>query len=224
MEIVALAALALAAFFGVLVWKLLRDERRRADARVASLTAALEGRADLPLIVPVDDDSAAFRAFGRESDGGDHLRRLVALAPLALVVLVGVGYLRFGRSDHPAPQLEATKAAVAPAAAPLELLALTHTQRDGVLHVRGVVRNPRTAPVRLALEADVTLLDATGQSLGAERTSLLSTALRPGEDSAFVVSLPWRAGVQRYRVTFRKPDGPAVPHVDRRASPSTEGQ
>lgn len=183
----------------------------------------------------VDEPATSSRPSGLFADvpaarRGD-ARGAIALAGVVLVALIAVGYVLLGRPT-PAPvpagatATEArTEARTAPATVPaavggmpLELLSLSHEQRNGVLVVRGRVRNPVAGSDRSGVVASVMLLDLAGDFLGSARTPLETTRLRPGDEVGFVAELPSHKDVRRYRVTFRGVDGALVPHADRRAA------
>ncbi|MGV3516977.1 hypothetical protein [Luteitalea sp.] len=175
-------------------------------------------------------DEAASRPSGLFADvpaarRGD-ARGAIALGGVVLVALIAVGYALFGRpTPAPVPAgATSTEARTAPASVPaaaggmpLELLSLSHEQRNGVLVVRGRVRNPVAGSDRSGVVASVMLLDVAGGFLGSARTPLETTRLRPGDEVGFVAELPSHKDVRRYRVTFRGVDGALVPHADRRA-------
>jgi hypothetical protein len=154
----------------------------------------------------------------------------------ALALMIGLGRglppadggaLRLSRTAPIAGQTPAAAAApiaaapsaAAPAAVPLELVALGHDRDSDRLTVRGVVRNPASgAPVE-RLTAVVFAFNADGGFLASGRAIIdASSALRPGGESTFVVTVPGAGAVGRYRVSFRTDDR-VVPHVDRRDPP-----
>ena len=57
---------------------------------------------------------------------------------------------------------------------------------------------------------------ADGTFLASGRAPLDFTTLAPGDESPFVVTVPVKGEVARYRVGFRSADGRVVAHVDRR--------
>ena len=135
-----------------------------------------------------------------------------------------MAYVWFGR-PAPIATAAATKdtttsvAGVAtPGGMPLELLSLSHDQRNGTIVVRGLVRNPVSGSDRTGLVASVMLLDQAGGFLGSGRAPLETTRLRAGDDVGFAVELPSHKDVRRYRVTFRGVDGALVPHADKRGA------
>jgi hypothetical protein len=97
---------------------------------------------------------------------------------------------------------------------PLELIALGHERDGDRLTVRGVVRNPSAAEVD-RLTAVVFVFSSDGGFLASGRAPVQSSALAPGTESTFTVTVPRASNVARYRVSFRADDR-VVPHVDRR--------
>lgn len=181
-------------------------------------------RVDAP--EPSIDGGVATRAAGLFAEVPEarpaDARGLIALAGLVVVGTLVLGYVWFGRPAPAASASVASSAAVPTSVTPsqggipLELLSLSHEQRNGVLVVRGLVRNPVSASDRTGLVASVMLLDQAGGFLGSGRTPLETTRLRPGDDIGFSVELPSHRDVRRYRVTFRGVDGGLVPHADKR--------
>ena len=325
MLIVTIAALLMAASLGWFAYRLMQDEQRRSDARVALLTAALDDEAPWPVppiaaaervpvaapvspldqermrtgsgprtrgsvnmqeasigagrqeesapcIVFLEDDDQKMGAFPSEHDEPAHAPRTRAFveddvleaplhrealddrsagsttrasglfadvpemkqgnprAALALtgVVLVGAlaaGYAWFGGGEAPAavssrPAPSATAAqpeTTTSTGLPLDLVSLAHERRDGVLMVRGVVRNPAAASVRTGVVANVVLLDRDGRPLGAARAPLAGLRLRPGTETSFTLQVAAPDNLRRYRVTFRDANEVLVPHADRRS-------
>jgi hypothetical protein len=310
MLIVTIAALLMAATLGWFAYRLMQDEQRRSDARVALLTAALDDDAPsstapvvaaarmgapasrwpsvppapapvaparhapaTPRIVLIEDDDQKVGAFPSEHDEPAHApytgtfagdavlqaplraapfdagpaeaaaratglfadapeptqgnaRALVGLAGVVVVAALAAGYAWFGGSDAPvapsprpaAPTASATPAAAASTGVPLELVSLAHEQRDGLLVIKGAVRNPVAASVRTGVIASVVLLDGDGQPLGSARSSLAGWRLRPGGETSFTVKVAAPEALRRYRVTFRDAREALVPHTDRRAA------
>jgi hypothetical protein len=151
---------------------------------------------------------------------------LVFVGGLALIAL-GRGVPTRGgiapRADQIAPSAPQTpaaggaRAAAAPAV-PLELVALGHQRDKDRLTVRGVVRNPPSGAPVARLTAVVFTFNADGGFLASGRAIIEPSALRPGGESTFVVSVPGAGAVGRYRVSFRAGDR-VVPHVDKREPP-----
>jgi hypothetical protein len=149
---------------------------------------------------------------------------LVFAGALALMIVLGRGAPTRGgmapRADQIAPNAPQTpavsvaRAVVAPAV-PLELVALGHERNRDRLTVRGVVRNPPSGAPVARLTAVVFAFNADGGFLASGRAIIEASALRPGGESTFVVSVPGAGAVGRYRVSFRADDR-VVPHVDKR--------
>jgi hypothetical protein len=127
----------------------------------------------------------------------------------AAVTIAGSGRFFHERSVS-APAL-----AEAPVTRPLELVALGHERVGDELTVRGVIRNPSSGAGMDRLTAVVLLFTPDGGFLASGRADVDATALRPGGESTFVVTVPRAADVARYRVSFRT-DERIVPHLDRR--------
>jgi hypothetical protein len=190
--------------------------------QVADVVAAGGDAQDSPADAGVATRAAGLFADVPEARPAD-ARGLIALAGLVVVGTLVLAYVWFGRPAPAASASVASGAAVPTSVTPsqggipLELLSLSHEQRNGVLVVRGLVRNPVSASDRTGLVASVMLLDQAGGFLGSGRTPLENTRLRPGDDVGFSVELPSHKEVRRYRVTFRGVDGALVPHADKRA-------
>ncbi len=268
--IVSLTSLAVTlAMVGVVV-KLLRDERRRSDARVAALTELADERMEQRIEAVVDRPAPRPRVeprrqaeprlqteprlqaeprlrpeplrildepeeyvlertpsvseglFDRPTSDSPWPRRLGiagALAALLLVVAL-VTLSRSGSSDRPgaAPSVEQTSLP-APSAS-LELLSLQHSQQADALTITGLVQNPRGGAPVSKVSATAFLFAADGTFLASGRAPLDFTVLNPGEESPFVVAVPVKAPVARYRIGFRGEDGHVIGHIDRRGTPA----
>lgn len=234
----AVTALSLVAVLvmALVVAHLLRDERRRSEARVAALVA-MSGDAGAP------EPHAAPAAGGTKHTGELELRpaaradvgamfvqpergspwgpRMVVMVPLALIVTGAA--IAFYPSETEIGA-SSSSAAAAPARAaipvPLELLSLKHAQETGALRVTGLVQNPKTAAPVSKVFATAFVFAADGTFLASGRAPLDFTMLGPGDESPFVVAVPVKGEVARYRVGFRGDDGRVIAHVDRRADGS----
>jgi hypothetical protein len=210
---IAALALILAIGMGLLLFKVLNEERQRSDARVAALAAAAS-TADLPLASQADDLTLSDHAvsstdlFVTADESSPWPRRAAVAAVLAVVVGIG-GYAITTWGAHTPP-------AAAPAP-PLELLSLKHAQEGHTLTVTGSVRNPRTGAPQTQVFATAILFGPDGNFLTSGRAALDFTSLAPGDESPFVIAVPVNGTVARYRVGFRAPDGSVIAHVDRRA-------
>jgi hypothetical protein len=211
----------------VLAWRVLREDRRRTDARVAALAAELNegsasGQSDVTLSdaphVPVD------HLFANADTEGERPRpRLAAIVGGGALVVGTIGALllfvtsgaRPAASTGPKPKPAGTAAATAPASSPLELVALGHEREDDRLTVRGIVRNPAGGTALTDVTAVVMLFNQQGGFVTSGRAAIHG-ALAPGGEAPFTVTVPGAADVGRYRVSFRTNEG-VVPHVDRRS-------
>ena len=191
-----------------------RVERRRSDARVAALAAALDdplwetpwaGAGD-PGDAPSPVTSVSFTVPEEV-----HSSRLPAFAVAALVVisasaLLLVGMNSGGRSVRHAAPLSASS---------IELVSMRHALDGETLIVSGLVRNP-TATATPALSAVVSVLGQDGKIVSRGESPLDPAMLEPGKETNFRVSVPRVAEPGRYRVAFVN-GSHIVPHVDRRA-------
>ncbi len=217
---VTLLSLFLAISMGVVAWRLVQEERRRSDARLAALAAELrggEGTAanegpepfvpELPAGSATDAPASAGVA-GLFSTATDW-RRLVALAGAAVVVtaVVGAVFLSSGNGAGNATAPDDGRP-------PLDLIALGHAAEGPFLDISGSVRNPAAAPDVERLSVVALAFDAAGTLVATRRTPVETSALPPGAHSPFTIRL-LAAGVSRYRISFLL-DGTTVPHVDRR--------
>jgi len=218
--LVSIAGLSLfiAIAMGAILFTVLRDDRRRSDARVAALAAA-SAALELPLAaaepeVPDEPQPVVVRSgelFAVTAESSPWAGRIGVAAALA-VVIAGAGYLLL-----PAKVAQPAAAATATPHPPLELLTLTHTQQPSGLTISGTVYNPRgAAPVSQVFAAAI-LFGPDGSFLTSARAPLDFTTIAPGQESPFVVTVPVTGTVARYRVGFRSADGAVIAHVDRRA-------
>lgn len=200
--------------FGALAWYVLREERRRSDARVALLSSAVDATGpELPAeAVPVRV-SSMFDSEPAPSGAGLPLIKIAVGVAMALMLIVVVA-MSNGGSD-------ATESAVAAAreAAPLELVSMRHARDGDKLTVSGLVRNPRGGSELRRVSAIVFAFDRGGSFVASGRAPLDFVMLAPGDESPFVVTIPGVSEVGRYRVSFRTESG-IVRHVDRRAEQS----
>ncbi|HEY7172370.1 MAG TPA: FxLYD domain-containing protein [Vicinamibacterales bacterium] len=227
MLIITFTACFVAITMTVLAWRVLREDRRRMDARVAALAAELnDGSATHPSEValteaphvPVD------HLFANADTEGDRPRpRLAAIVGGGALVVGTVGALllfvtsgaRPAASTGAKAKPAAAAAATAPASSPLELVALGHEREDDRLTVRGIVRNPAGGHAITDVTAVVMLFNQQGGFVTSGRAAIQG-ALAPGGEAPFTVTVPGAADVGRYRVSFRTTEG-VLPHIDRRS-------
>jgi hypothetical protein len=219
-----LVALAAAAGFGTVAWRVIQEDRARAAARVAALGSAIDAAPAGPHAV---NGVRAMFAPG----GGAGTNPLVKLAGgLVVVVLFIIGVALSGGRNEPAaaqpaaglPNGQATAAGRPDAS--LELLSMRHERRDTTLTVTGLVRNPGTIPAE-HIVAVVFAFDRDGSFVASGRAPLDFAVLASGDESPFRVAVPDVGDVGRYRVSFRT-DAGVIRHVDRRGrsdAPATAG-
>jgi flagellar basal body-associated protein FliL len=222
--LVTLVSLTLAAVMTTLAWRLAREERRRSDARVAALAAEIRDH-DLPLRnAPTAPMMMSGDLFGaaQPAQARSRFAAIVAVgvivvgSAVATVMLLSESTsLKSGSSRTPQTAAAPATAHPAAAAAPLELLALTHEREADRLTVRGVVRNPSSGAGVARLTAVVFLFNRDGGFVASGRAGVDALELEPGTETPFAVTIPGAGDVGRYRVSFRTDDR-VVPHVDRR--------
>ena len=227
--LVTVISIALAAVMGVIAWRIGNEERRRSQSRIAALAAEIHAAADpLPLRIVATDLELRPRVAGPAgtdmfavAERGEASRRwpavmaagvFVVATAVALIIVLSGGS---NGTTHASNQAVAAPAVSQAVAAPLELVALGHERDADRLIVRGVVRNPAAGARVDRLTAVVFLFNRDGGFLTSGRTMIEPSALVPGGESIFVVTIPGAAEVGRYRVSFRTDDR-IVPHVDRR--------
>lgn len=196
-----------------IAWRVTREERRRSDARVATLSQAIYDDGATP--------SSPLAALFEEAPPAATRSYRVVAAIAACVILLGTGVTFVAaRSARQPAQSAPTSAATA--GVPLELLALEHERDGDRLIVRGLVRNPVNGAERRGLSALVLLYRSDGRFLTSARAAIPLATLAPGETTPFVVSVTDADDVERFRLSFRT--GARVePHVDRRVHQPGEG-
>jgi hypothetical protein len=248
---VTLLSMTMAAALSMIVWRMLRIERRRSDARVMALAelAANEPAAHVvhqarvthrepspprdrvaappaPAVTPApnqivrDAPVAAPSMFAaRERASSPWGTRVAVMGGLGLVlaavVLFGLAARERSTEYGTRPAIRPVAAAV-PVAPGLELLSLHDTRQAGTLTITGLVQNPRQGAMLTRVTVTAFAFDANGGFLASGRALLDITALAPGDESPFVVTVPVTENVARYRIGFRGDDGRVIAHIDRR--------
>jgi hypothetical protein len=221
MTLIAVVSIALAATMTVIVLRMMWSEKQRSAARVSRLAADIHAPAPRETRLHEEESPIAMGEMFSASEGSSRqgMIRLVALgvgvAAAAILLMVTFGGNQTSSERTAAPQARAAVEATAPQ--PLELLALDHERADDRLTVRGTVRNPEHAAEIDHLTAVVLLFNQQGGFLTSGRAAVETSALEPGAEATFVITVPGAGGVGRYRVSFRT-DDQVVPHVDRRHS------
>jgi hypothetical protein len=231
--LVTLVSILLAIVMSAIAWRSSREERRRADARVAALAADIEdavasrkvvglrsqpARATRPIVATSSDLFTAGDPAGASSRSvvvvGIGLFVFATLAALGVVFSSGSRATAIPPAAANAPA-EPARAAAAGAQVPLELVALGQERAGDHLIVRGVIQNPPAGARVDRLIAVAFLFDRDGGFLTSGRAPIETTALPPGGESAFSIDVPGAANVARYRVSFRT-ESVVIPHVDKR--------
>lgn len=247
---VTLLSMGMAAALSVIVWRMLRDERQRGEARVLALTQraaqtpgrspGVSTRASRPGTrieenAPVDlmlrgTAPAATAMFAEREAASPWGRRFVVMAALALVLTTAVllTLTARGRSGTQRPAAADASAASGDLAATgattgLELRSLRDTRDAASLKITGLVQNPRGGASLSRVTVTAYAFDDKGSFLASGRAAIDVIALAPGDESPFVVSVPVTETVARYRIGFRGEDGRVIAHVDKRPqAPASE--
>ena len=214
LALVIVSLLAATGFAGF-AWHLLREERRRSAARVASLSAALEAPTPATTTPGVGELFAPQRSAA--AHGNPLIKVAVGVAMAVVLILVIAGATSGTKpADESVPTASAAPVASTRGAAPLELISMRHSRQGETLTVSGLVRNPRSGGNMTRVIAVVLAFNRAGAFVASGRAALDFTTLEPGDESPFVVSIPSISEVGRYRVSFRT-DAGVVRHVDRRS-------
>ena len=207
MVVVTLVSLAVAAVMSLVAWRLMREERRRSDARVAALAADIHGETGVASLFLTSEESTPGPFFRRSP----RTAIAVGVVALASIVALGVGLTSGSRT---AAQSAAAAAPVA-TAPPLELVSLSHELSGDRLSVRGVVRNPAGSAAVEQLVAVVLVFNHDGGFASSGRAIIDAWTLASGGESAFTIDVPGVTDVGRYRVSF-KVNERIVEHIDLR--------
>jgi hypothetical protein len=216
---VTVASLAIAGAFGVILLRMVRAERARANARVELLMdlAASEPRpqrtarfSDLELR-PASSSPAVGDLFHEREEQPAWPRRLAIAG--ALAVIVGAFVLAWSALDR--TPMDSSARATSAARPPLELLSLAHKQEGDTLVITGLVQNPRDAAVLSGAQATLLVFGADGAMIASGRAPLDFTTLGAGDESPFVIRVA-ATRAARYRIGFRGAHDEMIAHVDRR--------
>lgn len=203
--VVTFTAIALAIAAAAYAWRIASAERLRSDARVAALSAAIDG-------APDDTPATMFERSPRAGLQGRPLLKVGIGFAMAVMVIVLIAMN--GDREREAASGPRTAAQEQPAQE-LELLSMRHARAGDALRVTGLVRNSGAAAVPIT--AVVFVFDRDGGFVASGRAPLEFGAIAKGDESPFQVTIPEVKDVGRYRVSFRTSTG-VVPHVDRRAT------
>ena len=216
--IVTTLSLAAAVGFGALSWRIGREERERATARIAVLSTAMDppspraatGQATSTTSAAAGPRVAVGSVFDRGNEGihGRPLIRVAVGAVMTVMIVIGaiIGTRSSGASASDVSSVR-----------PLELVSMRHQREGTTLTVSGLVHNPAAGAAVNGVTAVVFAFDRNGGFVASGRAPLEFSSLAPGDESPFVVSVPNVSDVARYRVSFRTGHG-VVRHVDRRGN------
>jgi hypothetical protein len=234
---VTLLSMAMAAALSVIVWRMLRDERQRSEARVTALTAmasrpmkpaATSDRRPAALDLPIRQSPIVTAAplFAEPEQSSPWGNRFAVMAGVGLVLASAILFALTAnnrRAMRPAqvagvPAATGQTASVGEArpAVGLELLSLRDSRQAGALTITGLVQNPRGGSLLSRVTVTAYAFDDKGAFLASGRALIDVTALAAGDESPFVVSVPVTETVARYRIGFRTEDGRVISHIDRR--------
>jgi hypothetical protein len=238
-------SLAMASGMAVVLVKLLREERRRSDARVAALTAMArspvpprtdggprdyrptvaaaaprhqkqEPLGELELRPSPPDVRISQELFADRDRSASWGGRLVVMGALAAVVAGGFFAATAG-STRSSGASARSASDVPVERAPLELRALRHLRDAQGLTISGVVNNPASGAPVSGLVATAFLFGSDGTLLTSRRAPIDLATLAPGQESPFAVTVPVTSDVSRYRIGFRTGNGQVIAHVDKRS-------
>ena len=168
--LISLISLALAGGMTIVVSRVLRDDRRRSDARVAALSRMAEvdflpepEPTPASATMPVETSTGLFAETDSPSPWGARLAIAGALGVIVVVLCVTALFRSSPAVDAGTPS--DVKLQTAQAAAPLELLALRHREERGSLTVSGRVQNPRGGQPGSSLTATVFLFGPDGSAM-----------------------------------------------------------
>ena len=220
---VTLLSMGMAGALSIIVWRMLRDERQRGDARVAALATLTArtptGSASADLSIRQSSAPIAmgglFEEHPAESPWGQRFAVMGALG-LVLASVLFIALAATAKTSARAGTVENNAAAAAPTRASLELISLRDSRQDSSLTITGLVRNvdPATSLQRVSVTAYA--FDDKGLFVASGRTLIDVTSLAPGDESPFVITVPATDPIARYRIGFRSEDGRVVAHVDKR--------
>jgi hypothetical protein len=211
MALIVALSVAVIVLTAITVWRL-RAERRRSEARILALAAAMD---DPRWAAPVQD-IPDFASEGTPAPVSlvvpDSVRpwRAPAFVAAGVIVVTASALLAVGlgtANRAPRTVRSATRSSI-------ELVAMRHALDDETLIVSGAVRNP-TASATPALSAIVSVLGPNGEVVARGESRIDPVVLEPGKETTFRVLVSDVGAPGRYRVAFVN-GSQIVPHVDRR--------
>jgi hypothetical protein len=205
----ALVSITAAAVCAGLLWRVISENRRRSEARIAALASAIDGPRLASAAAEPIATASLFEAGRPSPMQGRPLLKVAIGFAMAVTIIVLAAMTGDRQATRPV-----RGAADEVGAVPLELLSMRHARSGDQLTVTGLVRNPGTAvPARII--AVVLAFDRRGDFVASGRAPLEFPTLASGDESPFQVTIPKLPDVGRYRISFRTESG-AIRHIDRR--------
>jgi hypothetical protein len=201
MTLLTIVAVAVALGLAYTTWTQRRDAQQRSAARVAALSAGIDGplhtfsaEAGLNTGGPIQASMPARRGW------------IIAAGVVPMALVVAALLVTRGPRQTAPPS-------VAQQPQSLELLDMRHERAGDLFTVTGTVRvrGKNAAPVT----ATVTTRDGAGRFVASADAPLDDATLDLDGESSFRVSMSGALDVRRYQVRFETPLGPLT-HVDRR--------
>lgn len=237
------------AAMSLFAWNVIRQNRRREDARVTLLSGRafpVEVRPDAVTDAGLDDGRWLFPVdefrsepplatgtlFTEPEKSGAASRRTVALAGVCLVLAIVFGTYRWLTHDNDgsgtavsepvasATMVSMTPPVKAPADPRVELLSLSHRATTSAFLVTGRIRNQAGGAPLQDVVAVVHLIDPAGRVFMTVRAPIKGAALNAGEGSDFSATAARTTNVARYRVEFQTKARDVIPHFDLRQQAS----
>jgi hypothetical protein len=209
-------SLILAAACAIVAWRVVREDRRRSEARISALASELHDERIDPILrheSTLQHESTPPMFAGTAPPGGRGGLFLAGAGVIVVLAAIAGGLVAGTTAD--ADDTQPGETANVRDRAPLELVNLAHEQDRDQLTVHGVVRGPWIeAPYPLA--AIVTLFRGDGTVIKSER-AVVEPVVAPYRETSFHVTVTGALEAARFRVSFADADR-VVPHVDRRSS------
>jgi hypothetical protein len=214
---ITLFSIAVAIAASIVAWRVMREERRRSEARIAALAAEIRGESNNEPALREGAPPALVAdmfAAGPLPSAYPRTAALVGAGAFVVGVLIALVVVVGGDSSEPSVAQEEP---VVADATELQLLSLEHERRDDQLIVRGTLNNLPAQPEADLPTVVVLLFRSDGGLVTKASATIEPDPLTPDPDGTFAVIVPDASEIGRYRVSFRKYDQ-VVPHVDRRLS------
>src|SRR5581483_10116265 len=134
--VITIVSVALTAVMGVITWRIVREERMRAAARMQALEYDLRDKS------PVVESTAVAASFLGDREARPARERIGVVLGVGALVVCGFGALAVVVSSSSRGAATAASRVPRTQEATLELVALDHEREGDRLTVHGTVRNP----------------------------------------------------------------------------------